>query len=65
MSRAGLVASYVALLLWIAHREKGILLMLLFRLEEIGSISEFKYEIASVLLFAMHLKEVLQAHTEV
>jgi hypothetical protein len=61
----GLVASYVALLLWIAHREEGILLMLLFRLEEIGSISEFKYEIASVLLFAMHLKEVLQAHTEV
>ena len=65
LSRAGLVASYAALLLWVAHREEGILQMLLFGLEEIGSISEFKYEIASVLLFEMHLKEVLRAHTEV
>jgi hypothetical protein len=39
LSRAGLVASYVALLLWVAHREEGILLVLLFGLEEIGSIS--------------------------
>ena len=39
LSRSGLVASYVALLLWVAHREEGILLVLLFGLEEIGSIS--------------------------
>ena len=41
LSRAGLVPSYVALLPWVAHREEGILLMLVFGLEEIGSIFKF------------------------